>query len=120
MLAHVAELPSLLTRAASPIDILNGAAELTLGTHPEDDPVPLEYLRDPQYGSYDINLEVDLITPEGAARTSLRVGYGWSLHHLRQQSIRNQAHAHVRDAVQQVGPCRPTLVLFRAKFGLKR
>jgi len=38
--------------------------ETSAGT--QSDPVPLPYLRDPKYGSYDINLEVS-ITPAAAA-----------------------------------------------------
>jgi len=36
----------------------------------QDDPVPLEYLQDPNYGSYNIALEVDL-TPEGSGTTTI-------------------------------------------------
>jgi len=53
----------------------------------QDDPVPLEYLRDPQYGSYDINLEVDLITPEGSTTTIAKSNFRHMYWNVKQQLV---------------------------------
>lgn len=56
------------------------------------DPVPLQYLRDPTYGSYDIKLEVDLQTPaidgkEGCTTTISRSNFRHLYWSIKQQLV---------------------------------
>jgi len=51
------------------------------------DPVPLEYLRDPNYGSYDVSLEVDHITPENSVTTICKSNFRHMYWNVKQQLV---------------------------------
>jgi len=53
----------------------------------QDDPVPLEYLRDPNYSSYDVALEVDLTTKEGSTTTISKSNFRHMYWNVKQQLV---------------------------------
>eukprot|EP00928_Gymnodinium_smaydae_P059597 TRINITY_DN4298_c0_g1_i5.p1 TRINITY_DN4298_c0_g1~~TRINITY_DN4298_c0_g1_i5.p1 ORF type:complete len:707 (-),score=73.38 TRINITY_DN4298_c0_g1_i5:148-2268(-) len=53
----------------------------------KQEPTPLPYLQDPNYGSYDVKLEVDLITQEGSTTTISRSNFRHLYWNIKQQLV---------------------------------
>mmetsp|Transcript_47594 Transcript_47594/g.101851 ORF Transcript_47594/g.101851 Transcript_47594/m.101851 type:complete len:705 (+) Transcript_47594:152-2266(+) len=53
----------------------------------QDNPVPLDYLKDPAYGSYDVQLEVDLTNKEGATTTISKSNFRNMYWNMKQQLV---------------------------------